>query len=61
MAAGRANDPASDSEAFLARHAALIDRDAPLRFYSRERLFSLAARASFVGPDLAPLPVLAVA
>jgi hypothetical protein len=31
-------------------------RDWPLRFYSRERLFSVAARRSFVEPDLAPLP-----
>lgn len=32
-------------------------RDWPLRFYSRERLFSVAARRGFVEPDLAPLPV----
>jgi ribosomal protein S18 acetylase RimI-like enzyme len=32
------------------------DRDAPLRYYSRDRLFSLAARTRFVEPDLAPLP-----
>ena len=31
-------------------------RDWPLRFYSPERLFSVAARRSFVAPDLAPLP-----
>lgn len=31
-------------------------RDWPLRFYSRERLFSVAARRGFVTPDLAPLP-----
>jgi len=31
-------------------------RDWPLRFYSRERLFSVAARRAFVEPDLAPLP-----
>jgi hypothetical protein len=29
----------------------------PLRFYSRELLFSVAARRNFVPPDLAPLPV----
>ena len=28
----------------------------PLRFYSRERLFSVDARRGFVDPDLAPLP-----
>ncbi len=32
-------------------------RNWPLRFYSRERLFSVAARRGFVAPDLAPLPV----
>ncbi|MGQ3100992.1 MAG: hypothetical protein ACT6Q5_12720 [Sphingopyxis solisilvae] len=31
-------------------------RDWPLRFYSRERLFSVAARRGFVEPDLAPFP-----
>jgi hypothetical protein len=31
-------------------------RDWPLAFYSRERLFSVAARREFVEPDLAPLP-----
>jgi len=31
-------------------------RDWPLRFYSRERLFSVEARRAFVEPDLAALP-----
>jgi hypothetical protein len=31
-------------------------RDWPLGYYSRERLFSVAARRDFVPPDLAPLP-----
>ncbi len=31
-------------------------RDWPLRYYSRERLFSVAARRGFVAPDLADLP-----
>jgi hypothetical protein len=31
-------------------------RDWPLAFYSRERLFSVAARRSFVEPDRAPFP-----
>ncbi|WP_188235920.1 hypothetical protein [Sphingopyxis sp. LK2115] len=31
-------------------------RDWPLRFYSRERLFSVSARRGFVEPDLMPLP-----
>ena len=31
-------------------------RDWPLRFYSRERLFSVDARREFIPPDLAVLP-----
>ena len=31
-------------------------RDWPLRFYSRERLFSPEARRNFVTPDVAPFP-----
>jgi hypothetical protein len=31
-------------------------RDWPLRFYSRDRLLSVAARRAFVSPDLAALP-----
>lgn len=54
VASARAVDRASDSRAFLAQHA--LERDLPLRYYSRERLFSLEARAMFVAPDLAALP-----
>jgi len=32
-------------------------RDWPLRFYSRDLLFSVPARRKFAAPDLAPLPV----
>ena len=31
-------------------------RDWPLRFYSRDKLFSVAARRGFVSPDLAAFP-----
>ena len=31
-------------------------RDWPLRFFSRERLFSVEARRSHITPDLAPMP-----
>ena len=34
--------------------AALGDRELPLRHYSRERLFSTAARRGWVAPDLRP-------
>lgn len=39
----------------------LYDKDHPLKFYSRERLFSDEARAGFVDPDLKPLPQLQLA
>ena len=32
------------------------DRILPMRYYSRERLFSPGARAAWIEPDLAPLP-----
>ncbi|ABF53754.1 hypothetical protein [Sphingopyxis alaskensis] len=52
--------------ALMARVNALLlsdvgRRDWPLRFYSRERLFSVAARRGFVEPDLAPLPRIVIA
>ncbi|QIK96175.1 hypothetical protein G7076_06680 [Sphingomonas sp. HDW15A] len=37
-------------------HSPMGKRDWPLRFWSRERLFSVDARRSFVHPDLAALP-----
>jgi len=37
-------------------HSPMGRRDWPLRFYSRERLFSVDARRKFVAPDLAALP-----
>jgi hypothetical protein len=43
-------------DAFLAAHPHLLDRELLLVHYSRERLFSPAARARFVEPDLTALP-----
>jgi GNAT superfamily N-acetyltransferase len=54
VADARLRAPCTDSVAFIAHHR--FDRDAPLRHYSRERLFSAEARAVFVPPDLARLP-----
>ncbi len=34
---------------------ATFDKDYPLRYYSRDYLFSDAARAAYVGPDLEPI------
>jgi hypothetical protein len=56
VADARRRDAANDSEAFLAAHEGLLDRAAPLRHYSKERLLSASARSIFVPPDLAPLP-----
>jgi len=53
--AARRAEVGTDSRAFLERHPGLT-REAPLRYYSRERLFSVRARAHFMDPDLEPLP-----
>src|SRR3954468_6504614 len=37
-------------------HSPMGGRDWPLRFYSRERLFSVEARRTFIAPDIAALP-----
>ena len=46
----------TDFETFLAAHPRLLGRDLLSAHYSRERLFSAAARAGFVEPDLLALP-----
>jgi hypothetical protein len=43
-------------EEFLAAHPRLLDRELLLAHYSRNRLFSDAARSRFVEPDLLALP-----
>jgi hypothetical protein len=45
--------------AIVAQRGPLLGRDALLRHYSNERLFSLEARARYVEPDLAPFDQLA--
>jgi hypothetical protein len=47
---------ARDFDAFLADHPRLLERDLLLGHYTRTRLFSDAARAAFVEPDLLALP-----
>jgi len=44
-------------EELLRAHQWLLDKDALLDFYSRDRLMSDEARAAWVAPDLKPLPV----
>jgi GNAT superfamily N-acetyltransferase len=46
----------ASSEALLAAHPELLDRQLVTRFYSRPRLMSVHARTVFVEPDIAPLP-----
>lgn len=49
--------PAGDSFAFLEAHPELSQRKALRLFYSRDRILSWRAKAEFVEPDLASLPV----
>jgi hypothetical protein len=49
---------AESFEAFLEANPALLDRKLTEHFYSPELLFGGDARASWVEPDLRPLPVL---
>ena len=49
--------PAADSLAFLEAHPELSQRKTLRLFYSRDRLRSWPAKAEFIEPDLAPLPV----
>ena len=49
--------PEADSAgAFVQQNADLLRKDLLLAHYSRERLFSEAARTSFAQPDVAPFP-----
>jgi len=50
--------PAVDSEAFLEAHCHLQARRALYFFYTRARLRSAEAKAQFIEPDLAPLPII---
>lgn len=57
----RAHFPEVEGKALVERVNALLTspygrRDWPLHHYSREHLFSVAARLAFVSPDRAPLP-----
>jgi hypothetical protein len=47
---------APSSGAFVDACAGALGKDAVLRHYSKERVMSVRARASFVEPDLLPLP-----
>jgi hypothetical protein len=49
-------DPAQDFDSFAQRHPDLLRKDLLQQYYSMERMFAAEARASFVEPDLTPLP-----
>jgi hypothetical protein len=48
--------PAESSDAFLDAQTQLCDKRTLLLFYSRDHIMSAEAKATFVPPDLAPLP-----
>jgi hypothetical protein len=43
-------------DSFLAAFPMLLDKSLPLRHWTRDTLFSDAARAGWVPPDVAPMP-----
>ncbi|WP_127818131.1 hypothetical protein [Microbacterium sp. CPCC 204701] len=50
------SDPRTGFDEFLTEHSELLRRDLLLEYYTRDLLRSTAARASFVEPDIRPLP-----
>jgi hypothetical protein len=56
--AGHSHDAcAAPFDTFLSHNAELTDSALLLRFYSRERLYTTAARTNWREPDLQPLPL----
>ena len=51
-----AHGPLENHDAFYARHSYLESKMALLLYYSRDRIMSAEAKASFLEPDLAPFP-----
>lgn len=51
----KASGASGELSEVLRGHPELADKDLPLRYYSRERLFSDEARAAWVEPDRRPL------
>ena len=47
------------AEEFMARSQRLFDKDVMLTHYTRDALFSEAARREFIAPDLDPIPAAA--
>jgi N-formylglutamate deformylase len=56
VAAAQRESRAQGSQQILERCPELLNRELPLRYYSKGLLTSVRARAVFLEPDLAPLP-----
>jgi hypothetical protein len=54
----RRSNPNIPFDALAAASPSLLDKDTPLSYYSRDRLYSDEARRQWVEPDLGPLPPL---
>jgi hypothetical protein len=52
----RRSNPDASFDALVAACPSLLNKDAPLSYYSRERLYSDEARERWVEPDLKSLP-----
>jgi hypothetical protein len=52
----RARGASGELSDVLRAHPALADKDLPLQYYTRERLFSDEARVGWIESDLQPLP-----
>ncbi|HEY0550857.1 MAG TPA: hypothetical protein VGF13_14735, partial [Verrucomicrobiae bacterium] len=50
--------PAASANEFIEREASILNKEALLKFYSREQLISWRAKSEFVEPDLAPFPII---
>jgi hypothetical protein len=55
LEAARARGASGELADVLVAHPELADKDLPLQYYSRERLFSDEARAAWIEPDRLPL------
>jgi len=53
----RAVSSGQSLEKIVQAYPRLLEKNLPLDYYSSKRLFSEVARASWIGPDLRPLPV----
>src|SRR5262245_44330518 len=58
IAAAVAHGPAQDFAGFAQRHPELLKKELLRSYYSRERMRTPEAKATFVEPDIAPLPVI---